>query len=1256
MRGKRWLVAALGAGVLVSSSQTFSDPMRGRREYTEEEKREIQELERDVAEWEKAALEHESRTRAVLEREGERRMVEYKRRYRGLCVGANEEYKRRQEESLAVLQGFLKKYPDDERWTPDVMFRLADLYYDRAWEKFRELDDPACSQVTGAQGREVGDADNPDYTDAIETWKSIVRKFPAYRLVGAAVYMAAIFTADPRPFGMGDPTRAKPLYLGLVCRKRNGRDGFDPLAPVPPPPDPPPPCASPSPELLKADPYAGCEAMTSDPEIVDDGWYRIGDIHFNARCELPEAIAAFKRVVAREDSKVYDVALYKLAWSYYRFNQYQDAIQAFDKFVVRADQAAAEGKKGFAFRTEAVQYLGYSFADPWPGEALTDPVRALERLEAHYKPHMDDPSWRHVRDAYDALGDALKEYAGVPLEDTEPSPDLVVSYLTAVKAWSTAIEKWPYDACNPEVHRKILETLDSISDVPEAKRMIARFEAQITEMYKRPDSCQTSYNWYCANEATVVADPRLYCSQQMVRQGRTYRPMVAAAELGENALLKTAINLHAKAQEAQTAWEKGRSLDELAKVQSDAARKEYQETYKAAAGLYERFIDTYPTSRQMPVIMYYLGDCYFQMDDFDTAVEKYYDWIRARPSLVTAGLVDQKVYEDSVRRILESRQRAVKFALASGSLVEPPLIPGDQLDPSAQPLPMDPLYKKLLAAIEIYATHFPGDAKAAANEYDAGLIAYEHLMLDEALRRFTRVLKEFCKTDYAPKAKDWILAIYQARGDKIAFNRTVDDFVKRSCGKPDDLKAAQEQKSKYALFEAEELMKSGKLLEAAESMYALYRSTDRNPSDPTRSKALYFAGAFYMLAGRYKTSISLFEQYTREFDKFSEFYLEAKFGLALSYEKYFDYQNASRVYLEWIDLYDRHKNDPAKKWRTTDSFNPARSYLNAWMAAAEMREAEKILRDRGGEKGALTLWAEFERKALSAGDARAQEAAWHIAEIYEKLGEERRAREQYLYWRGKYAKNPEAPEIRIRYVKTFYKVAAVTKARKDWEAVIQAYRASGLFKADSEAAVPSEAAEWAGEAVFRIAEMNTEGFKKYQIRWNEKKLEKGDAAGMFAEGFGALRDEFEKAKNEYLKIAEFPASSWFVAALVRVGDLAMMARDKMINAPVPKLIKKLDRQLPDEGILGQFKLVLEQRADPEYKDATLWDADNAPEGAEPPDNVWTARYSWEKALDVSIKASYVTEYARLARERLNTYYRDLHPLNRDDIVESEDRP
>ena len=40
-----------------------------------------------------------------------------------------------------MFEAFLQKYPNDKRWTPDAMFRLAELYYEKSAEEFLDADE-----------------------------------------------------------------------------------------------------------------------------------------------------------------------------------------------------------------------------------------------------------------------------------------------------------------------------------------------------------------------------------------------------------------------------------------------------------------------------------------------------------------------------------------------------------------------------------------------------------------------------------------------------------------------------------------------------------------------------------------------------------------------------------------------------------------------------------------------------------------------------------------------------------------------------------------------------------------------------------------------------------------------------------------------------------------------------------------------------------------------------------------------------------
>lgn len=1261
------LLAALLAAAILAPGLSRSEPMKGKKQYTPAEEAEIEELERDVTSYERAAEEHQARVRDILRREYHKRQAEFKARYAKSCVAADLEYKKQHQESIKLLEDFLGRYPKDPDWSPDVMFRLADLYFDQARFDYFELEEPPCEHLVDVQKR-IPTVNGPDYLPAIKKWREIVESFPEYRQTDASIYMAGILTGDPVPYGMGLVDDAKPLYLGLVCRNR-----FDPLAPaVPPSTDE---CRPPAPENLQVDPYANCEPVAgAELELVDEGWMRIGDIHFDGRCQVPEAIAAFKKITAREESKLYSLALYKLAWSYYKYNEYQAAVDTFDKFVLRGDEAAATGGSPASVRAEAIVYLGYSFADPWPqmGEVLTEPSRAFEKMQAHYKDHLD---WKHTRDVYESLGDALKEYGGKPMPGSAPSPDLIKHYMTAVDSWGASLEKWPFHERSPQVHEKILDTLNDLDaeivegqTLPEEKERITKlrqkitfYEKQIADFYRKPESCQTDYNWYCANETNRDA-------------------MAAASVLAENALLKVAFDRHAQAQNLDIEWTAERGIDEIAKVQDEQARKDFQAIYLDAASLYERFIATYPTSRQVPAIMYYLGDCYHQADQFEKAVTGYYEWIRARPTLVTQGLLKQEAFDDTIRRILNVRQTVVAFAKAKNDLIEPPIPDADTMEANPTPLPMDERFTKLITATDAFLGQFPEDKIAPGLAYNAGLLYYKHLMYDQALERFGKVMKSYCGKEQAKSAKLYMLAIHQARDDKKAFETVVRDFVDGKCGSDTDIAEAKQQKSQFELKGAETLANQGKHLDAAAEFYALYRSMDQTPDDPSRAAALFGAAVSYLVAGHYKTAIGLFEEFRTQFDKLNKFYPEAMFGLAQSYQRYFDYANAGKTYLQFAEDYDKYKNQKGNQWRppeesTIKGDNPG---LEARFNAAYFKEVE------GDLKGAIPLYLDFEKRALQIKDPRAESALWSVALIYEKLGDKKKMLETMKSWRGRYGNSPDTDEVRIKVVDSWYRVAKMSNKKADWEQVVAAYVATGLAKADESLAIDtaSKAAAWAGEAKFMLAEMAyAAGFKKYKLKWKGKF---GRDADFFSAGFDAVATEYARARDAYLEVTQIP-SIWIIAAMVRAGDMAMDARDKIVNAPVPKEVTKLDRDVPDANILGQFKMTLENVAQPTYYDSTLpfpcgaplpQDADPSildgvsegepqcdqlyqQDGQQPPTivpNQFAARQAWVTAYNLALQGSIVDEWSKTALVRLNKYFTSEYPLNRDDLLEAESRP
>src|SRR5262249_44898314 len=140
-------------------------------------------------------------------------------RYRKTLDQAEDEFKKKMVATEEMLKQFLAKYPNDPKWTPDAMFRLADVYLDRAKIEWDDKQLLAESQPAAPPPEENPDAPpqyvGPDFSPAIAIWREIVRRFPDYRQADGTVYLLGYYQGEMRLSG-----EAKMAYLGLACRNK----------------------------------------------------------------------------------------------------------------------------------------------------------------------------------------------------------------------------------------------------------------------------------------------------------------------------------------------------------------------------------------------------------------------------------------------------------------------------------------------------------------------------------------------------------------------------------------------------------------------------------------------------------------------------------------------------------------------------------------------------------------------------------------------------------------------------------------------------------------------------------------------------------------------------------------------------------------------------------------------------------------------------------------------------------------------------
>lgn len=907
----------------------------GPTQLTPEELEVLAEVEQDLKRYEQAANQHHKRVRVILASEYTDRKGQLESRYAEKIGNAEKQELERRISAIALLEKFVQDYPNHQKFTPDAMFRLADLYLEQAEYDFQVSFDEDLDFGSGDDDDDDELLAAADYSKSIKMWDTIVRNFPKYRQKANTLYLLAYYLKQTER-----EREALQIFRGLVCANK-----YDPLAE----PEPAPDMAIARAALGASIPdensqkYEGCIALSDNKELLHDAWVRgVGDIHFLTPGELGEAIGSYEKVANDDQSKFYDEALYKLAWSYYRNDDFLLSIQAFDKSVMYSDNLVKNGGEALELRAEAVQYIAISFTDPWSVDEDPDPSRSWDRATDFYKDRFDEP---HVRDVFIQLGDTFS---------------VLEAYTQASDAWRLALSKWPLHPENPEIHQNIVNAYVEMGDTDLANEEAGRLAARYA-----PGS-----EWYTANETNRLA---------MENQRR----------IGERMLRAAAENTHKAAQAARQ--------DYLADS-TEENKAIYVDLYLKAGALYERFLKENPTAEISYEFTYRLGEVLFYAEHYQEAIP-HYVWVRDHRDL------SETRFEKAARSVVQSYQKELDKQIADNTVVEPSIPTIEELLAMPKPITGKPLpqaYVSLQDSLDKYQTMVNDPETAPNMGYEAALISYRHLNLSDAEARFQGTLDRFCGSDKAVKSKDALLAIYEALGDDEKFKATNENFISSKCGSDSDVALAQAQNRSKEFREAAGLFKDQKFADAAIAFYVFYKTAPKD--DPNRPIALYNGAIAYDKSGKPKTAVYLLKEFTENTNpafRDSEYFLPALYLTAVSYYKAFDYDNAVKVYLDVVKAAaDKNRKPPAGE-RTA-----AEMRLDALFNAANIRELDRVYKDPRSAPGtgAASLFQRY--AALETDSRKADRALFSVARVWKGAKNYNLEERAYTAWRSKYGTLP----------------------------------------------------------------------------------------------------------------------------------------------------------------------------------------------------------------------------------------------------------
>ncbi len=1152
----------------------------------------LEEMAQDVARFAEAVKGYRAAANNIIKRGYADKIKSIKGKYDPLITLNEKEERERRLDAIAMFEAFLRKYPSDKRWTPDAMFRLAELYYEKSSDEFLATSEEF-QKALDSPTPPVGQPPKADYLPTVNLYKRLLTEFPNYRLLDATYYLLGFCLGE-----MGQEEEAKQALLALTCSNR-----YKPLDP------PPPPSTSKGGSSRGAivDTYKDCVPVKKDSKFLAEAWTRVGEMHFDA-AELGLAISAYGRVLDFKDSSYYDKALYKLAWSYYRDNRFPEAIREFDGLVKWADERKSSGEKfGSDLRPEAVQYLGVSFQEAdWDGDTVADPETGLARLEKFYQTRENEP---HVREVYQRLGDLYFDQTKYP---------------EAIAVYRSLLTKWPYYVEAPQVQEKIVRSFERDRNLDAASKE--------REVLGRNYTKGTA--WYQKNLDNPEA-------------------IAVAQQLAEDALLVAATNVHAAAQACKDQWQKSQA-DVAKQAECKAKYKNAGELYEKYLAAYPNSKRAYEFSNFYADALYFSDQfeasigAYTAVRDSNLdnryQVDAAFQVIKAYEAIVARMKAAKQIEDPPVPDEKNTKPPVTPIAMPEvyqkylGAIdwyvnnLKDDRVPDLKYAGAVLVL----RYKDWPAGrarLQDVATAYCGTkSDVGFRAYDAILQTYfiDYNVPDEeqkdcALGKLLLVTEQFGESPCAKSTKgaEYIARIKQLKASvkstvitqrvKLAI-----DNENAEAGKEKQLITCKEGDGGVALItgtatgaKAGQPGKPGtgggnKLSTEIDAGMALdlLDLVNQNPTDQDSATNLNNACVIYERLFQYGEATKCYERLSRDYQD-SKLGQDAVWNAAVNHRRFFEFDDAVKGYLKIATdpKFAQHEHRKDALGLAAQMLDNDQQYLKA--ADLYKRYADAVA-DKPQDSGQAYKFA---------------------CEAFEKAKDYPKYQKCLNELVSRFGSQAPAGDYVIdAYLKKATLIESQTKDKKATLAAYQKVRDEFLARR-LPPATPAAAA--AAKADFLLMEEKFNAFANKQFRLNDTKKAKAVIDGFIAEA-KALGDE-------YAKIWEYKDATWTLASFLKRGDLYYAFAQKLIKAAdtPPDEIKSLGKKAcrADPSLCGE--------AETQYKDAIFTFVTPVED---------KAKEQWKSTLAKAAELSVTNDYVKKARENLSKYLPDEFPFIKDERI------
>jgi tetratricopeptide (TPR) repeat protein len=382
-----------------------------------QEERLLREVSDALKRYEDEAREFKHEVQTLIEKKFEQRRGTVAGSYDRAMRELEEKERKERLEAIAQFERFLTQYPNDDRYTADVMFRLAELHYEKSSDEhltaMRAYEDKVKALK---EGEPPPDEPQVSFAPSIALYQALIARFPDYGLVDSAYYL-----------------------LGYCHEKQND---FDKSRAI----------------------YSKLISLYPTSKFATEAWVRIGEYYFDALNEpeaLTKAAQAYEAAIRNRTHPLYDKALYKLGWTYYRMDRFEDAVARFLRLVDAYDAKAPSEAAG-DLRDEALQYTAISFTDERWG--------SLEKAQETFRRMGGRP--------YE--GEVYRRMGNVYFDQTQ--------HPEAIAAYELVLQREPVAKDAPQLQQRIIQAYERDRKLAEAFReseKLAKLYAPGTPWYER---------------------------------------------------------------------------------------------------------------------------------------------------------------------------------------------------------------------------------------------------------------------------------------------------------------------------------------------------------------------------------------------------------------------------------------------------------------------------------------------------------------------------------------------------------------------------------------------------------------------------------------------------------------------------------------------------------------------------------------------------------------------------------------------------